>query len=116
MNEVDDDAAHLDVLLPLMQRKDLPDYVKAKIGEHIEMHIKQMGQKEAQKSAEQRKAEQQGDMLNPTGGVPGQDRAPAAGGLAAQPGVTPGPQQSRTVARTGREGAGISQTQSMGEG
>lgn len=116
VNEVDDDAAHLDVLLPLMQRKDLPDYVKAKIGEHVEMHIKQMGQKEAQKSAEQRKAEQQGDMLNPTGGVPGQDRAPAAGGLAAQPGVTPGPQQSRTVARTGREGAGISQTQSMGEG
>lgn len=52
-------------------------------------------------------------MMMPDG-MPGQGAPAAPGGLEAQEGITPGPQQSRTVARTGRDGNGISQTQAMG--
>jgi len=114
VNEVDDDQQHLDVLLPMLQREDLPSYVQEKIAEHADQHIRQMKRKQAQAQAAQGQAQDRASLLAPTGGVPGQDRAPADGGLPAQPqDVTPGPQQSRTVARTGREGAGISQTQQM---
>ncbi len=50
------------------------------------------------------------------GGEPGVDTPPRQGGMPAQSkGVTPGPTQERTVAKTGREGNGTSQQQVMAQ-
>jgi len=115
VNENDDDENHLEVLMPMMRRQDLPQYIIDNIADHIQQHIAQLQRKEAEKNAERQQSQRRGEMLQTMGGVPGVDRAPVEGGMEAQPrDVTPGPQQSRTVARTGRTGAGISQTQAMG--
>lgn len=116
VSKQDDDEDHLAKMEPMLARfRDFPMYARTAVMEHYAMHIQQMEQKQAEQKAQQRQAMQQ-QML--TGGMPGVDKPPQPGGMEArtkaqQPGITPGPQQDRTVARTGRSGSGLSQTQAM---
>lgn len=110
----DDDADHIRKMMPLLERTDLPKYVEDILISHVNGHIAQMRQKEAEQKAAQQQAEMNAQLMAPGGGQPGVDKAPVDGGLPAQQkGVTPGPDQSRTVARTGRQGDGTSQSQAM---
>lgn len=87
--------------------------------EHFQLHLVAYQREMEEQAAQQRQADQQAQLLAPAGGQPGVDRPAAAGGmqanekLAQTPGVTPGPTQARTVSRTGRQGAGTSQSQAQ---
>lgn len=115
----DDDDAHLKSMmesgiLKLAVEKSTPKYVTNSIIDHFKQHKNNAERKELQRQAEERRAQEKANIMGATQGVaPGQGAPAAGGGLAAQPGVTAGPQQDRTVARTGRDGAGVSQTQNM---
>jgi hypothetical protein len=101
VSKTDDDLDHLKKLASIIKDPKVPAYVKMIAVEHANEHAAQLMQKNAMLQA-------------PGGGQPGQDRAPASGGMPAQQkGVTPGPTQERTVSKTGRDGGGISQSQSM---
>lgn len=110
----DDDVEHAKKLLPIIKNPDTPAYIRQIAVDHLNEHMAQAMQKEAEQKAAQAEAERNAALQGPTGGNPGTDRPPASGGMPAQQkGVTPGPTQERTVAKTGRDGAGISQSQQM---
>lgn len=116
VSEKDHHEDHLRKMQPLMRNlSTFPKYVQSTILEHYSRHMSGMQRQREREAAELEKA-QRTQLL--TGGMPGQDKPPAEGGMPAQSkaqqqGVTPGPTQSRTVAKTGREGQGISQSQAM---
>ncbi len=108
----DDDMAHIEAIMPLLATEGMPDYIKQLLVDHINEHMQQAQQKEAEQKAQQQQADQQAALMGAQGGEAGVDRPPAEGGMPAQQkGVTPGPTQNRTVARTGRQGNGTSQSQ-----
>ena len=113
----DDDADHMRKMKPMMEqlaRDNAPSYILDKVMKHFMAHTAQAQQKAVEQKAQQQKAQQNARLMEPQGGKPGVDRPPTEGGMQAQEkGVTPGPPQARTVARTGREGSGESQTQRM---
>ena len=114
VHENDDDKAHIEEITPLLKSKDTPVYVKKLLMKHLIAHMDQMKRKEAQQKAQMMQAEQRQALLAPGGGEPGVDRPASPGGMeAGQKDVTPGPPQTRTQPRTGREGSGLSQTQVM---
>lgn len=114
VSRMDDDVDHMKKLAPLITGKGVPAYVRNIAIEHFNLHMAQAMQKEQREKAEMAEAERRGRLMAPGGGEPGKDQAPASGGMPAQQkGVTPGPTQERTVAKSGRQGAGISQSQSM---
>ena len=91
-----------------------PPHVLEAFTRHLDLHFEAIEKEAAIQQAQMREAEQRGQLMGAAGGIPGVDRPGAAGGLepATQPtGLTPGPQQARTVARAGREGSGVSETQ-----
>lgn len=107
----DDDWAHIDELVPLIQKK-MPDYVRQILVDHLNKHLEQAKRKEAEQAAQKAAADQQASLMGGQGGQPGVDKPPAEGGMPAQSkGTTPGPTQERTVSRTGRTGNGTSQSQ-----
>lgn len=113
IHESDDHLQHIrDMSLLVERMSDLPAYVQELIREHLDFHVIAYEQQQQQEQELSRRKEMERMM---TGGTPGQDRPPEAGGMMAggaqMPGITPGPPQERTVARTGREGQGMSQTQ-----
>lgn len=114
----DDHNKHADETMALVRTlqddPSTPSFVLAQAIEHLQDHLDAAEREAAIEAAKQREAQQNADLMAPGGGQPGVDSAAAPGGLEARTkasGLTPGPQQDRTVARTGREGAGISQTQ-----
>lgn len=118
VNQADDDEAHMKDMIPLiekMAREKAPKYVMDLMIQHWQAHAEQMQRKLAEQKKMQEQQMQNQGAMEMAGGTPGKDRSPVAGGLPASgmPDITPGPPQARTVARTGREGAGISQTQVM---
>lgn len=122
VDQEDDDVTHLDKmvnsgLMELVLKKDTPRFVKQVILDHYQDHMENMKRKAEQERADLEAAQQEAAIMQakqPQGG----GEEPKNGGLPAkQQAVTPGPTQGRTVARTGREGSGQSQSQSMqGEG
>lgn len=114
VSKQDDDIDHAEKLLPIIRDPKTPNYIKGLAIEHLNEHIAQAMQKEAEQKAAQQEAQRNAQLQAPGGGEPGTDKAPAQGGMPAQQkGVTPGPTQERTVSKTGRSGAGISQQQAM---
>lgn len=117
ISEADDHWEHIQDMDAIMDRlDDYPAYVQTNLREHYRMHLDAQAKRMEEEKAQMRQAQQQQMLLGATGGTPGVDKAPAAGGMEAPPphrmeGVTPGPTQARTVAKTGREGQGISQQQ-----
>jgi hypothetical protein len=115
----DDDAAHLQSmeehgLADLGFDPDTPEYVSDAIVDHYAQHAQNLEKKRIQREAERKQAEQQQAAIeDQAGSTPGIGAPAAPGGLAAQQGITAGPTQDRTVARTGRNGAGVSQQQQM---
>jgi hypothetical protein len=119
----DDDDRHIDETIKLIQMltaKDAPKYVINMALKHLNDHMRQKDQKLAEEQALMQQKRKEARLLQQTGGQPGVDQAPGPGGMEAQgkpqnetPGVTPGPRQDRTVARTGRKGSGESQTDRM---
>lgn len=92
--------------------------VLSALAEHVQEHMDALQRQRMEQEAAMREAEEKAQLQAAGGGGPGVDSAPPSGGMEAptkQSGVTNGPPQARTVARTGREGAGISQTQAMGQ-
>lgn len=116
VNENDDDEDHMRKLEVLLRMKDLPDYVRKLVIDHLNLHIQQASKKQAEAAAQRRQQMQQ-QMMQGGMGQPGIDQPAAPGGLEARSserkGVTPGPRQERTIARTGRQGSGRSQTEEM---
>lgn len=118
VNEADDDEQHIEEMLEVMEvlSKDpkTPRYIMEMFGKHLEGHMEQMNRKEEEAKAMQSQAESNAQLMAPQGGQPGVDRPPVAGGMeAGAKDVTPGSPQARTQPRTGRDGSGMSQTQSM---
>lgn len=117
VSKADDDAEHIEMCLRTMSaHKPLPIPARKAFAQHLNDHMRQMQRKQAEQQAARQQAEQRAMLQQPAGGEPGRDRPPAeGGGLQATPagekGVTPGPTQERTVARTGRQGNGTSQSQ-----
>lgn len=116
----DDDAQHIEELVPLLQqliRRKAPKYVVQNVFRHLQAHMQAGERKKAEQQAQMQEQQLNANLMNPMGGQPGVDRPPVDGGLQApasqRANVTPGPDQARTVARTGREGAGTSQSQVM---
>jgi len=119
----DDDDTHIDEtvkLLKLLTAQKAPKYVVNMAVKHLNDHLRQKDQKMAEEEALMQQKRKEARMLQQTGGRPGIDVAPGPGGMEAQgkpqnetPGVTPGPRQDRTVAKTGRKGSGESQTERM---
>lgn len=119
----DDDEQHLQrhvaQMRKLAQNRSTPTAVLDAYAKHVQDHIDQLARKRAEEYERQRQARQQGQMMQLAGGQPGVDGPAAGGGMeprTKESGITNGPPQARTVARGGREGAGISQTQAMGAG
>ena len=105
----DNHMEHADECLREMERlaedPATPDFVVNAYAKHAQEHFA---------AAERQAAEQEAREREAPGPQPGVDGPAAAGGMEAptkQAGYTPGPPQARTVARTGREGAGTSQSQ-----
>ncbi len=116
ISKQDDDRDHIEKVLVIVTDKKKPDYIRMLAVDHMNEHLAQLQQKQAEQQAMQAEAQQRAMLQAPSGGEPGVDRAPAKGGLPAQgKGVTNGPTQDRTVAKTGREGGGTSQTQRMSQ-
>jgi len=119
VHDADDDEQHLQEMMPLLKRleaEDAPNYVLAAVREHLSAHMEALERKEQEQAAMQKKADQTAQLMAPSGGQPGVDRPPVAGGMQApsqQADVTPGSPQARTASRTGRGGSGMSQTQVM---
>lgn len=116
VHPLDNDEEHIRDLIPLIKRTDLADYIRQLLLDHLGMHFRSAETKRAQQAAARQQAESAAQLLAPTGGQPGEDRPPSYGGMPAKKdqGVTPGPAQSRTSAKTGRSGSGTSQSQAMG--
>lgn len=122
INEDDDDDEHMDDMeqkgmLKLALKESTPDPVANAILIHYQDHQKQKAAKVEKQQAEMEAAQRQAQIMQlQQGSKPGEGRAAAPGGMEARsqgPGVTNGPTQSRTVAKAGRQGAGISQSQQM---
>ena len=114
----DDDNAHLDKMeesgiMALARDPKTPDYVANVILEHYGRHRDNQERKRLQREADLQRAQENQQIMGMREGSPGYGAPAAPGGLPAQPGVTNGPTQERTVARTGRAGAGISQQQQL---
>lgn len=113
----DDDEAHIQSLLDFIvaNKNSMPDYVLQLCADHLRQHMQQRDRKAAEEAAQRKQAE----LLAAQQQGGGEGRSPMAGemqarnSLAQTPGVTPGPPQARTVAKTGRKGNGESQTQRM---
>jgi hypothetical protein len=104
VNEQDDDIDHLKKLVRLLERKDLPEYVRERAMQHYMAHAAAHERKQAEQQAAEQEAQREAAMLAPQGGQPGADRPPAFGGMPAKrdPGITPGPEGQRSSARGGR--------------
>lgn len=114
VSEQDDDMDHIEKLLPLIEQKDLPQYIKQIATDHLIAHMAAAERKAAEEKAAAAEAAKNRAVMGQPEGEPGVDRAPTSGGMPAQQkGVTPGPTQERTVSRTGRSGNGTSQQQAM---
>jgi len=118
VSKLDDDLDHIKKMMKHLTNPKLPYASKMRFLEHYNQHVVQGKQKEAEQRAKMQEAQQNAMLQAPLGGKPGTERPPQQGGMPAAPqsdaqkkGVTPGPTQSRTVAKTGREGNGISQQQ-----
>lgn len=110
----DDDLDHIKKVMVIIKNPKVPDYIKGLAVEHLNEHMAQQLAKEAEYQAAQEQAQRQAQLQAPGGGKAGVDKAPENGGMQAQQkGVTPGPTQERTVSRTGRSGAGTSQSQAI---
>lgn len=106
----DDDENHIRKILPLLTRKDLPDYIRKLLADHMVAHMEQAEHKAVQRASQMRAAEEKNGMLQAAGGVPGVDKPPDPGGMeAGRKNVTNGPPQERTISRTGRTPSGVSQ-------
>lgn len=123
INEADDDVAHMDELdssglLKLAMEKDTPASVSNAILDHYQKHMSQYKAKMERQKAEMQQAQRESQLMGTRQGVmPGEGRPAAPGGMEAKsqgPEVTNGPTQARTVSKTGRSGAGVSQQQMMG--
>lgn len=121
--EEDDDAQHLlemdaSGVLKIAEDKDQPQMVRRAILEHAAAHSENYKRKELQRQADMAQAQQRAAIDEfGNGSIPGNSSAPAPGGMPARTqNETPGPAQSRTVARAGRSGAGQSQTQRPDQG
>lgn len=118
INEADDDMKHLEDMVPLIQAlssdEKTPKFILDIVIRHMMAHQSAASRKQQEQKKMQNQASQNAMLMAPQGGQPGVDRPPVAGGMeAGQKDVTPGSPQSRTMARTGREGSGMSQTQTM---
>lgn len=115
VNEADDDLDHIRKIKAFLDaNKDIPDYILDLFAEHLSQHIASYRQKQEMQKAEDDREQRRSDLMTLGGGQPGVDRPPEEGGMPAQQkGVTPGPDQARTVSRTGRSGNGQSQSQVM---
>ena len=121
INERDNHMEHMEkavMLFNSMSEKKAPQYILTNILAHIQAHQEAAQRQDAQRQQELEESQHRAMLQAPQGGEPGVDRPAAAGGMAPPPksetpGVTPGPEQARTVSRTGRDGAGMSQTQEM---
>jgi hypothetical protein len=140
VNDTDDDQDHLSDMgkrgmMKLAAQKDTPVPVANAILAHWFAHKAALEKKQQAQKQQMLQAQRQGMLtqmaqngpqpLPPAQGGGGNGSSPPEGkpappgGMEAKsqgPGVTNGPPQNRTVARTGRSGAGISQTQQMGTG
>jgi hypothetical protein len=122
INEADDDEEHMrsmeqDGLLKLAADPSTPAVVADAVLKHLHDHAMQKQAKIEKQQAEMEQAgrEQQLQQMR-QGTTPGEGRPAAPGGMEAKsqgPSVTNGPTQNRTVAKGGRSGAGISQSQQM---
>lgn len=112
----DDDDDHIRKVLPIIKDKSKPAYIRKMAMEHLLEHMAQAKQKAAEQAAAEAEAQRNQSLMATGGGEPGVDTPPRQGGMPAQSkGVTPGPTQERTVAKTGREGNGTSQQQVMAQ-
>lgn len=114
----DNHAEHLAkvqaLIVELLAMDNCPDFVMNVALDHMQDHLDEKQKQDALMAAQKQQADNRGDLLAPAGGMPGVDQPPMGGGMEAktkQSGATPGPTQARTVARGGRNGAGVSQTQ-----
>lgn len=115
INEHDNDEEHARetmALLERMERQNAQDYLKKNVMQHLMAHLEAGRRKAEQQAALERQAQQRGAVQQQLGGRPGIDRPPVEGGMSAQS-VTPGPTQTRTMGRAGRENGSVSQSQQM---
>lgn len=118
VNRNDDDEQHLRELAPLLRKMvedKAPRYLLGNVVEHFNAHAAQLQRKQVEERSQMQQMERRQRLRESAAGVPGEDRPPEPGGMQSSNGITPGPEQARTVARTGREGAGLSQTQAMAQ-
>lgn len=123
INERDDHQQHLDELIPFLKslvEKKAPKFLLDLAAEHLNQHMEALQRQQAEQQAEEKTMMRRQMLSQMTGGTPGVDKPPEPGGMPAQakpvsgrPGVTPGPDQARTVSRTGRDGIGQSQQQEL---
>lgn len=128
VDQEDDDQDHLEKMhrsgtLGLVLKKDTPKFVKEAILQHFQDHLENAQKKIVQQKADMQQAQMDSMLMQQRQGgspppgqsaMPGQGAPAAPGGMQAQQSpITPGPPQARTVSRTGRDGAGQSQTQSL---
>lgn len=110
VHPMDDDLDHIKKLAKVVNDKSTLDYVRKLALTHMQQHVSAYRKKAQEKAALQAQA----DEMHARQGGPGVDEPPEEGGMQATPkGQTPGPPQSRTVAKPGRSGDGMSQSQSM---
>jgi hypothetical protein len=116
----DDDVEHLKEMeragmLEIAADPDAPPFVAQEILNHYRAHEKARDRKEAEERSRQIQAQREASLMAmKNGSEPGNGTAPVPGGMAASSrGITNGVQTGNTVARAGREGAGVSQEQAQ---
>jgi hypothetical protein len=116
VSKQDNDEEHMSKLIPLINKPGTPAYIVKLLIDHLNQHMAQLQQKMAEQQAQEQEMRRQQMLQEASGGRPGIDRPPVAGGMEAAPKqrTTNGPTQSRTVSRTGRSGDGMSQSQDGG--
>lgn len=123
VNPRDNHQEHLEALKPLIAhlvKSKAPSFIVDLAMQHFQSHVEELQRQQAEQQQQERTTMRRQMLAEMSGGAPGVDKPPPPGGMQAQAqppsgrqGVTPGSEQARTVAKTGREGSGQPQTQEL---